>query len=145
MYKAKKFRIVAEDSEIYSEKLNTPYSVIEYAKKVVNKDTISIYESFYLIAINQNNNVLGYTTISNGSINNCSIDIRIICKYAIETLCTEVIIIHNHPSDNPKPSQNDIDITKRIKEGLAIFDIQLVDHVIVTEHNHYSFACEGML
>lgn len=145
MYKAKKFRIVSEDSEIYSEILNTPHSVIEYAKKIVNKDTISIYESFYLIALNSSCNVIGYTTISNDAIDICNVDIRIVCKYAIETLCTRVVIIHNHPSDNPHPSQTDINITKRIKEGLAMFDIQLIDHIIVTEHNHYSFTCEGIL
>ena len=73
------------------------------------------------------------------------IDIKLVSKYAIESLCSGVIVAHNHPSGNTNPSNEDILITNKIKQALNIFDIQLMDHIILTEDSYYSFADEGII
>ena len=71
-------------------------------------DDIEIFESVFLLLLNQANNTIGYAKISQGGIAGSVVDIRIICKYAVESLSTGVIIAHNHPSGNKKPSESDI-------------------------------------
>jgi DNA repair protein RadC len=83
--------------------------------------------------------------ISQGGISGSVVDIKIICKYAIECLGCSVILVHNHPSGNRNPSQEDLNITKKIKQALSIFDIGLFDHIILTANSYYSFADEGIL
>ena len=72
-------------------------------------------------------------------------DISIICKFAIDTLATGIIIAHNHPSGQKTPSSEDIRLTKNIKEALKIFNIRFIDHIILTSDGYYSFQDEGTL
>ena len=71
--------------------------------------------------------------------------IKIIAKYAVESLSSSVIICHNHPAGNKQPSDADINITKKIKDVLLLLDIKLIDHIIITENDFYSFADNGDL
>jgi DNA repair protein RadC len=73
------------------------------------------------------------------------VDIKLIAKYAIDCLASGVILAHNHPSGNLKPSNEDLAITKRIKEGLKTLDIQVLDHIILTSDGYLSFGDEGIL
>ncbi|MDR0229235.1 MAG: DNA repair protein RadC [Flavobacteriaceae bacterium] len=83
--------------------------------------------------------------ISKGGMTGTVVDLRILFKLALEYQATGVILVHNHPSGKLKPSDADIQITKKIKEASKIMDIALLDHFIVTEYNYYSFADEGIL
>ena len=69
----------------------------------------------------------------------------IILKIALEKLASAIILCHNHPSGNPQPSEADISITQKIKESGKLMDINLLDHIIVTDGNYYSFADEGLI
>ena len=73
------------------------------------------------------------------------VDHRLIVKRALELLSTRIIILHNHPSGSATPSQADIDITRKIKEATALFDIELLDHIIISSSEHYSFKSNGKL
>jgi len=111
----------------------------DFIKQFYNED-IEIYESCFLLLLNQANNTIGYSKISQGGIVGTIVDIRLIAKYAIESLATAVILAHNHPSGNLTPSEADKNLTKKVKESLNIFDIKLLDHLILTENDYYSFA-----
>lgn len=108
-------------------------------------DDIEIYESFFMVTLDSQNRTTGYVKISHGGIVGTVVDVRLICKYAIEVLATGVIICHNHPSGTLKPSEADKSITKKIKEALNIFEIRLTDHLIITKNEYFSFADEGIM
>ena len=120
----------------------------ENACSVIKKfyfDDINIYESFFILLLNRANNTTGFAKISQGGTAGTVVDIKIIAKYAVESLSSAVIICHNHPSGNIKPSEADISITKKIKDALLLLDISLTDHIILSENNYYSFADNGNL
>lgn len=108
-------------------------------------DDLTIFESFFILLLNNQNNTIGYAKISQGGICGTVVDVRIVCKYAIESLCTSVIVCHNHPSGTLHPSRADEAITRKIKQALSLFDIRLLDHIILTEDSYFSFADEGIL
>lgn len=141
---AHKISLVREASPFHSAKLKQSTHVAEYARKFYETD-IAIYESFYVIYLNRANNVIGFIKLSQGGTAGTVADPKIIMKYAIDLLASCVICIHNHPSGNIHPSEADIKLTQKIKNGLQLFDISLLDHVILSENEHYSFADEGMI
>ena len=108
-------------------------------------DDIGIFESFFILLLNRSNNTIGYAKISQGGIVGTVIDATIIAKYCVEALATSVILAHNHPSGGLVPSQQDKDITCKIKDTLKIFDCTALDHIILTEDSFFSFADEGMM
>lgn len=108
-------------------------------------DDIEVYESFFILLLNRANNTIGYAKISQGGIVGTVIDVRIIAKYAVESLSTSVILAHNHPSGNLFPSDADHQITQIIKATLKIFDCQTLDHIILTAESYFSFADNGLI
>lgn len=103
-------------------------------------------ESFYIITINRYNSVINKSFISKGHDYATIVGIKQIVSIAIKEKACSVVLCHNHPSGNKKPSDADVNITKKVKEGLSIFDIMLLDHVIIARDNgHYSFADDGIL
>ena len=108
-------------------------------------DDIEVFESFYILMLNRSGITTAYAKISQGGIVGTVVDVRLICKYAIESLCTSVIVAHNHPSGNKLTSDQDKAITAKIKNALTILDIELLDHIILTKSDYYSFAVEGAL
>lgn len=108
-------------------------------------DDLGIFESFFILLLNRNNNTIGYAKISQGGIVGTVIDATIIAKYCLEALAKSVILAHNHPSGNLVPSEADKEITKKIVATLKIFDCTVLDHVILTEESYFSFADEGLM
>lgn len=108
-------------------------------------DDIDIYESFFLILLNRAGFTIGFVKISQGGIAGTVVDSKLVAKCAIESLSSSVILVHNHPSGRKEPSNQDHLITKQIKEGLRLFDIPVLDHLILTQKEYYSFADEGIL
>jgi len=103
------------------------------------------HEMFAVIFLNHANKVKNAEIISRGGINSTIADPRIIIKKALEESATALILCHNHPSGNVRPSQSDRMLTKKIKDAAHFFDIKIIDHVIVGEDGFYSFADEGIL
>lgn len=102
-------------------------------------------EEFWAVFLNQSNKVLHTSQLTQGGINQSIVDVRILFKIALDHFSTGIIIAHNHPSGNLKPSKEDIEITQKIKEGGALLNIQLLDHLIVTQNSYLSFSDEGLL
>lgn len=103
------------------------------------------HEEFWVLMLNRSNRVIDKLRVSQGGVSGTVTDIRLILKPAIEKLASSVILCHNHPSGNIKPSDNDVSITKKAKEAAKFMDIAVLDHLIICEKNYYSFADEGML
>ena len=102
-------------------------------------------EQFWAIFLNQNNRILGKVQLSSGGINQSVVDVRILFKNALEHFATGIVVAHNHPSGNLKPSQEDLKITKQITEAGKLLNIQLLDHVIISQNSYFSFADESLL
>lgn len=105
--------------------------------------TIDYKEYFKVLFLNQASQVLGYTLISEGGITETTVDVRLILQAALLTNSVSLILAHNHPSGNLKPSKLDIELTKQIKEASKLMRINVLDHIILTSDKYYSFADEG--
>lgn len=108
-------------------------------------DDIEIYESFFILLLNRSNTCIGFAKISQGGCVGTVIDVKIISKFVVDTFATGIILAHNHPSGNISPSPQDIALTKRIKEAMNIFDVRVIDHLILGNNSYYSMADEGVL
>lgn len=103
------------------------------------------HEEFWAIYLNNAKRMISKIRISQGGVSATIVDPKIILRYAIENLATAIILVHNHPSGNLMPSREDDNQTERIAKAAKLFDIQLVDHLIVAAGNFYSYANEGRL
>ncbi len=103
------------------------------------------YEVFAVVFLNRANKINHFEIISRGGITGTVADPRIILKKALEVDATTIVLCHNHPSGNLKPSRADEDLTKKITEAAAYMDIKVMDHIIVSEDGYFSFADEGLL
>lgn len=103
------------------------------------------HEECWAIYLTNSNRIIERARISQGGVQATVVDHRLIVKRALELLSTRIIIIHNHPSGSATPSGADFDITKKIKEATSLFDIQLLDHIIISATESYSFKSNGKL
>ena len=102
-------------------------------------------ECFVVVYLNRANKIIQHETISEGGITGTVADPRIILKKALDHRAVSIILCHNHPSGNLKPSKADELLTQKIKNAAAFLDIQVMDHIIVSEEGYYSFADEGLM
>lgn len=103
------------------------------------------HEEFWILMLNQANYVIGKQVVSSGGMSGTIADPKIIFKTALEHNATYVILAHNHPSGNLKPSQQDVNITKKLVEAGRMLDLHVLDHLIVTNKLFYSFGDEGLI
>ena len=103
------------------------------------------HEEFWALFLNRSNMVIDKLKISQGGTNETVVDGKIIYKEAIAHLASFVVICHNHPSGSHLPSSHDNTVTQRIKKGLEAIEMGLLDHVIISGGNYYSFADEGRI
>lgn len=102
-------------------------------------------EEFWILLLNQAAKVIDKVRISKGGIDQTTVDVRSIMREAILLRATQIAVVHNHPSGNMKPSNEDINIINKIKKAGDLLNIRLIDHVIVTETHFYSFHDHGLL
>ena len=103
------------------------------------------YEVFAVVYLNKANKINHFEIISKGGMTSTVVDPRIIFKKAFEVEATSIVLCHNHPSGSLKPSRQDEELTHKIKEAAKYLDIQVIDHLIVSDEGYFSFADEGML
>lgn len=103
------------------------------------------HEEFWVMLLSRSNEVMDRQKVSSGGVSGTVADARLIFKSAIQRLASAIILVHNHPSGNLKPSDADIKLTRKLKEAGELLDISVLDHLIVADTGYYSFADEGML
>lgn len=120
-------------------------SCVDVLREVFNKDTFDWTEEVVMLCLNRANKVVGFYKVSSGGLSSSIVDPRVIFTIALNCAANSIILSHNHPSGNRVPSVQDKDITKKIKEAGKLLDIGLLDHIILTDDNYYSFMEEGDL
>jgi DNA repair protein RadC len=103
------------------------------------------HEEFWLLLLNRANEVIKPVQVSQGGVSGTVADPKIIFKFAIENLSSAIILVHNHPSGNLKPSEADKELTRRLSNAGKLLEIPVLDHLIFTDGGYLSFADEGML
>lgn len=102
-------------------------------------------EEFWALFLNKSNYIVDKKRFSIGGVSATVVDVKVIAKHALEVLASGVILAHNHPSGDVNPSSHDCNITKKMKEGLLLLDIALLDHIVVGDNKYFSFSDEGMI
>ncbi len=145
---------VNEISIRYKERVPAPFwrqikcskDAAELLFQTWNKDTIAVHESFKIVLLNNSNKVKGIYQISQGGITGTLVDLRILFAVILKTLSVGIILTHNHPSGKLEPSQPDREITEKVKRAAQLFDVKVLDHMIITPNGeYYSFADQGLL
>jgi DNA repair protein RadC len=126
-------------------KITTSRDAYNVLKESWDDCRIELVEQFKVLFTNRANKVLGIFEVSTGGSAGTVADPKLIFVAALKAGATGMILSHNHPSGNLSPSQADIDLTRKLKEGSKLLEIQLLDHIILTCESYYSFADEGLL
>jgi len=144
MKSIKLFELKKTQTDFPVKKITSKAMAVDFIRQFYGDD-IEIFESMFLLLLNNANITIGYAKISQGGITGTVVDVRIILKYALESLATNIIITHNHPSGKLEASGPDKEVTRKLKEACSCMDITLLDHLILTKDGMYSFANEGIL
>lgn len=127
-------------------KISNSQDVAELLFKNWDKNTIALQETFKVVLLNNSNKVKGVCQISQGGITGTLVDVRILFAVILKSLSVGIILTHNHPSGKLQPSENDKKITTKIKKASGLFDIKLLDHLILApDGDYYSFSDNGIL
>lgn len=119
--------------------------IYELIHRLWDDTKINMLEEFKVLLLNKANRVMGLYEVSSGGVTGTVADPRLILAAAIKSLASHIILCHNHPSGNLKPSLADEQLTRKIKEAAMYHDITVLDHIILTSEAYYSFADEGLL
>ncbi len=131
--------------KIFSGSINSAQDVADFIKSTFGKEEIELQEQFIVLYLNQRCDIIGYYRHSRGGINSTIADKRIILGAALKCAAVSMVVAHNHPSGNLKPSGADQTLTESLRDAMKLVDIRLVDHLIITKDKYLSFAEEGLL
>jgi len=109
------------------------------------KQSLENKECFYVLLLNRSNKVLGYLLVSIGGVAGTVVDPKIVFQAALKANASSVILAHNHHSGNEKPSEADLQLTKKLKEAGQLLEISVLDHLILLSTGCFSFADEGLI
>lgn len=126
-------------------KVESSRQVYEVFANNWDKDRIEFVEDFKVMLLSRANRVLGIVIISSGGTAGTVVDVKLVFAAAIKANSSSIILAHNHPSGNLRPSEQDRRLTQRMKQAGTIMDIPVLDHMIITAEGYYSFADEGEL
>ena len=123
--------------------LNNSESIFRTVLEHWNKDTIELQEEMKVVLLNRSNHLLGIHELSKGGIAGTIIDVKLLLGVALKCAASNIIMVHNHPSGNLRPSKADIAITAKVKTATRQVDLLLLDHLIISKDWYYSFADDG--
>ena len=116
---------------------------VQVLRSIFPVDEIEIKERFIVLYLDRANQVLGYHTLAIGGVSQCVVDSKIIFSIGLACMASSIVLSHNHPSGNQYPSEVDNQLTRRLFKAAQLLDIVLLDHVILTSEEYYSFMDEG--
>lgn len=125
--------------------INTSTEAFDLLTTLFPQETICLQEQFVVLYLNRANRVLGSYQLSKGGLTGTIADVRLILSVALKTLASGLILAHNHPSGNLTPSDSDLGLTLKIKKAAKLMDIELLDHIIMTNNGYFSFVDEGII
>ena len=144
---------IAEVELIYKTKIKasqrpsikTSKDAADLLQQIWNENKIDFVEQFKVLFLNRANKILGIIDLSTGGVTGTVADPKLIFVAALKANASSIIISHNHPSGNLKPSQADEQLTQKIKYAGQLLEIRLFDHIIISSEGYYSFADEGLI
>ena len=125
------------------QKISNSQGAYEILTNLFPENTMDYRETFIVLYLNRANQVLGYSVISQGGTSNTTVDIKMVIQTALLANASCIMLAHNHPSGNLHPSSDDNRITNRIIEAARLFDITVLDHIVITNESYYSFTDNG--
>lgn len=131
-----------KNSNVHVKSSNDAYNVLSCCWSI---KTIELQEEFKVLLLNRNNKVLGVYPLSRGGTSGTVIDAKLLFSVALKCNASNIVIAHNHPSGNLKPSEVDIQCTNKIKNACKLLDIVLLDHLILTKDKYFSFSDKGLM
>lgn len=134
-------KLIKEEKSVPKKRINCSSDALIYFQHIEDLE----HEEFWTLLLNRCNSIIERIKISQGGYAGTVTEVSMIARHAINQKAQSIILAHNHPSGNLKPSEADISITQKIKEGLKYFDIMLLDHLIVSPNGYLSMADEGLL
>lgn len=117
----------------------------EVLSKFWNEDQIEMRETFFVMLLNANGRVMGIVELSNGGFRGVVVEIKMIFAIALKACASSIVLAHNHPSGNLKPSAQDVMVTKKLKVAGEILELPVYDHLVVTSEGFTSLAEEGYI
>ena len=136
---------VTYKEHILSHSLRTPGESFDFLIKIWDKSLINIQEQTYMLFLNATNQVISWRCINTGTGSKTLFDIKLAMACALNCMASKIIIAHNHPSGILKPSAGDIAITEKLNYAAEVLDIKLVDHLIITKKDFYSFLTNQLI
>ena len=135
--------IIREDLPVYitTERFSSPQQVFEMFRDLI----FETKEQFLALHLNGKNRIISLDRIAIGSLNQCVVHPREVFKTACMVSAAAILLVHNHPSGDPKPSGEDITITRRLKEAGALMGIPVLDHIIIGDGQYLSFVEMGLI
>ena len=131
-----------QNTAFYTTSSSETYEIL---KGIYDYKTIDLFEQFYVLFLNRRNRIIAFRELSRGGTFGTYVDIRIMMLIAINCNSSSIIVSHNHPSGQLSPSGVDKKLTNRIRVACTLFDMKLLDHLIVTSDGYYSFVDEGLI
>lgn len=138
---AVEYGLTAKINEFDREKITCSQDSAMYARKFYGDDLLA-YESSFIILLDASNRVKGWAKISQGGVLATGVDIKLVAMYAVKSLSASVIFVHNHPSGNNTPSTCDKQLTEKMRKGLQLLGVKLLDSIIITDDGYYSMCDE---
>lgn len=144
-YKFPKIKVKVSVTKGDKVTITSPEQMVEVMRSIFDADTFLWTEEVIMVCLNRANDVVGYYKISSGGFSGAILDPRVVMTIALQNASSSIILAHNHPSGNIKPSEGDKAITEKINSACAFFDIKLLDHLIITDESYFSFNESGLI
>lgn len=132
-----KLLLVKEQEFKYNQKICSTSDLVDFIMNVLNINN-EAQEVVYLLSLNSRNQLVSFTEIARGGLNMCNISQNEIFKNVLLSNCNKFILAHNHPSGDPTPSKNDIEITKKILNSSKILNMEFLDHLVIGDNEYKS-------
>jgi DNA repair protein RadC len=130
---------------LHQKPMKLALEVYEWVRPQWNEELINLQEQFMALYFNNANQLISYRLISTGNMKGVVVDVRLIVSLALHTMASKVILVHNHPSGKLEASEQDIKITNQVRGALELIDVQLLDHLIITEDCYLSMQAHGLI
>lgn len=147
LYRVNEVEIVYKNKIPFEDRIQITSSSTAYdiLRQSWDDNRIELVEQFKILLLDRRHTCLGVSDIATGGITGCLVDPRIIFATALKTRASSLILAHNHPSGTLKPSEADLDLTRKLMQGGKLLEISVIDHLIVTPHRYCSLADDGLM
>lgn len=133
---------VSDEALLYRTRLTGPGEIEKLAHQLIGD---AAQESVIVFLLDRRGRLLGYTEAARGAIDSCTVDMRVVFRAAVVVGASAIVVAHNHPSGDPRPSSDDLALTIRVGECARLLGVELLDHVIVSPSHVLSFKERGLL